>query len=274
MRKKVIIKRRENTTNLPDHIYDSAKKRIGSTFKANGDINTGLTLEETKKLMPEIIAMAPTDPMFSKSVKEYFMNFTVEVPTEGLELEVGVDKDGTPYEVYDYLKYKFAIQHPYLLLDDADSEEKKKKRRYMFVLEDKNKKKAMKVLAKNARKEALTEYIKLTSNKTKMSQVLDIYGENSPSLDDDDREVLLEKFANEDPNKFLKIVKDDKLETRSFVKNCLTHEVLRKVGNSVLDGEEVLGNDEEEAVLFLLDKKNSDKLITLKQRLKELTKAK
>jgi len=51
-------------------------------------------------------------------------------------------------------------------------------------------------------------------------------------------------------------------------------EVLRKVGNTYLNGEESLGDSEEEAVLFLDNKANSDVLVTLKAKLKQFNKGK
>ena len=46
--KTVIIKRRPNATNLPEEVYSEAKRKIGSTFSANGDTNTGLTFGDQK----------------------------------------------------------------------------------------------------------------------------------------------------------------------------------------------------------------------------------
>ena len=48
MSRTVILKRKENATNLPDHVYAEAKRKIGSTFGPNGDINTGLSFGEQK----------------------------------------------------------------------------------------------------------------------------------------------------------------------------------------------------------------------------------
>ncbi|MDC6350685.1 hypothetical protein PP178_03910 [Zeaxanthinibacter sp. PT1] len=268
MRKTVIIKRRPNTTNLPDHVYDSAKKRIGATYNAQGDVNTGLSIKETNELMPHILGVSTQDPAFFKKVKEFFFDLSVDVPAIGVELEVGVDKDDSPYELMDYIKYKFAIKHPYLLVDPRDPAEVRKKRKYIFTLEDKSRERAEQVANKNKRKEATKEWIKLTADEKKMAMVLRVLGEFPDSMDQDTMEITLEKIANETPSQFLAVAKDKQLETKAFIRNCVSAEVLRKVGNSYMDGEEVLGHSEEEAVIYLQDKANSETLLNLKAKLK------
>ena len=72
MSRTVILKRKANATNLPDHVYAETKRKIGSTFGANGDINTGLTFGEQKKWLPGIIGVDSKDVNFQKEVKKYF----------------------------------------------------------------------------------------------------------------------------------------------------------------------------------------------------------
>lgn len=270
MRKTVIIKRKPNTTNLPNHIYDSAKKRIGSTFKANGDVNTGLTNEEVAKYMPEILSIDPKDVTFYKTVKDWFTNLSVDVPPAGIELEIGIEpKTKRPYEIHDYIKYKYALVHPYVLLDESDTEEKRLKRKFEFIIEDKSREHQKKVAGKDARKTALKEWIKLTADENKMDQVLRVLGTQPDTLDKDTKELKLEEYAKEDPKKFTSVATNKDLAVRSFIKDCLTREVLRKIGNTYLNGEETLGDSEEEVIVFLNDKKNSETLLTLKSRLKQ-----
>lgn len=272
MSKTILIKRKPNTTNLPDHVYDSAKKRIGSTYNQAGDVNTGLSMGEIERFMPNILGASTADPAFYKKVKDWFMNLSIDVPPAGVELEVGLDKEGLPINVMDYVRYKFANLHPYVLLDEKDGEEVRKKRRYMFILEDKEKESQLKIAGKNERKKAYAEYIKVSANADKMEQVLRVLGEFPDNLDPEEQEMRLEKFATDEPAKFLKIVTNPDLDMRAFIRQCLSFEVLRKVGNSYLDGEEVLGSSEDETVIFLKDKKNSNILVDLKAKLKQFKK--
>lgn len=269
MAKTIIIKRRPNTTNLPDHIYAASKRRIGSSFTASGDINTGLDLDEINKYMPPILGIAATDNSFYKQVKKWFMDLSVDIPTEGLELDITTNDKGTPINIMDYIKYKFVIQHPYVLVDPRNEEEKRKKRKYLYTVEDTAREKQVKVEANKLRREALKEYIKVAADSKKTDMVLTVLGEGISTYDEDDKILALEEIAKKTPKTFIDVVTNKNLEKTYFIRECLSNEVLRKVGNSILDGEEVLGNTEEEAVLFLNDKANSEVLVTLKARLKQ-----
>ena len=269
MSKTITIKRKPNKTNLPDHIYESAKRRIGSTFGSSGEVNTGLSADEVKKLMPPILGVSELDPSFYRQVKEWFMNLSIDVPAQGVDLEISLDKKGDPINAMDYIKYKFSATHPYVLMDVTDKNEIRRKRKYAFVVEDKGREKVAQVAAKDARKKALAEYIKVSADKEKMIQVLRVLGEYPDSMDPETQELTLEKLAGENPVLFYATATNTDLGIKSFIRNCLSGEVLRKVGNTYLDGEEALGNSEEEVVLFLKDKKNSETLVTLKARLKQ-----
>lgn len=268
MSKIIKVTRRPNHTNLPNEIYDSAKKRIGSTYGKNGDVNTGITVKETETLMPHVLGISTGDPAFFKKVKEWFMNLSVDIPAQGIELEAGVDKDGNPLNVNDYIRYKFISQHPYVYKRESSNPDPKNKR-YMYILEDKEREQKEKIKKKDSRKGALAEWIKLTANEKKMVQVLRVYGEFPDNMDKETMEMTLENLAMEDSAKFVRIATNKDLEMKAFIQECLSAEVLRKVGNSYLDGEEVLGSNMEETLLFLADKKNSETLVTLKARLKQ-----
>lgn len=268
MSKTIIIKRRPNHTNLPDHIYAASKRRIGSSYTKSGDINTGLDLDQIKEYMPPILGISAEDSSFFKEVKTWFTNLSVDVPAAGLELDVSTNDKGTPLNIMDYIKYKFVIQHPYVLVDPHNEEEKRKKRKYLYTVEDRGKEKELKVAASKLKREALTQYIKIAADPKKTDMVLTVLGEGITTMDKEDKILALETLAEENPAGFLKVVGNKNLELTFFLRNCISSEVLRKVGNSILDGEEVIGNSEEEAVLFLKDKANSEVYVNLKAKLK------
>jgi hypothetical protein len=121
----------------------------------------------------------------------------------GLDLEIGLDEDGHPLNVLDYIKYKFACAHPFVVQDESEITGSKRVQYYIS----------------------------------------------------DTRKELAEASAN------LVIRKDAYNE-------ALSAEALRRVGNSILDGDITLGNSMEEAVLFLKDKANSNVLTAVKAKLK------
>mgnify|MGYP006908254554 CR=1 FL=1 len=262
----ITIKRRENTTNLPDHVYAESKRRIGSVFTKTGDIYSGLTFPEQKKFLPYILGVDASDPAFGKEVKRYFRNMTIEVPLEGTQLEAGTDESGEPLNVMDYVKYKFAMAHPHVA---SDEETMQGSRNYRYFVYDEALELEEDYNELEYRKKAYKEFIKLTDNEKKMDMVVRLHLEDPKKMDTREKELFLEAMVEEAPLNFYNIATSKTLELEAFIEECLTTEVLRKVGNSYLLGDEKLGDTMEEVVLFLKDKKNSSTLTTLKARVQQ-----
>ena len=260
----ITVKRRKNTTNLPDHVYQESKRKIGSSFTKNGDIHTGLTFGEQKEYLPYILGVQSTDPAFAKEVKLYFRNLAIDVPQGGLKLEAGVDDGQQPINVADFIKYKFIATHPDVAADELSV---KKNRMYKYFIYDQQAGKIKDVAALASRKKAYKEFIKLTGDDKKMNMVIRLYFENPKNMSTEDKELYLEKMLEENPQAFYSYVTSKTLETQSFIEECLSADILRKVGNAILLGDEKLGDSMEEAILFLKDKKNSSTVTTLKARL-------
>ena len=165
----------------------------------------------------------------------------------------------------DYIRWKFACAHPYVAQDEK---EMKSNRGYKYFIYDTKIEKVKQLSGVRKRKEAYKEFIKVTSNVSKMDQLLQVYGYEPKTMDEAQKEITLEGEVEADPTQFLGYATDKNLEHQAFVNDCLTREVLRKVGNTILNGDVSLGDSMEEAILFIKDKKNSDVLTTLKARLK------
>ena len=106
--KLVYLLRRENTTNLPDDVYVDAKRRIGSVFDSTGSLLTGLSLDEQKRILPSVIGMSPTDMGWANKVRKFYAELTIEVPQNGVELNITLDEDGNPVAPMEYVKFRFA----------------------------------------------------------------------------------------------------------------------------------------------------------------------
>lgn len=261
----ITVNRRPNTTNLPNEIYTESKRKIGSVFTATGDIIRGLTFAEQKQYLPEIIGMSPSDPQFGRACKEYFLNLTVEVPAAGVDLEVGLDEDGHPLSVLDYIRYKFVLAHPHVANDE---ELLSGNRKIKYYISDSRKELAQATADLTVRKDAFKEFIRLTANEDRMNMVLQVYGYNPSKLTLDEKELQLEELQEDNPEYFIDICTDKNLELTALINQALSLEALRRVGNSILDGDITLGDSMEEAVLFLKDKKNSSTLTAIKAKLK------
>ena len=263
--KQVIIKRRPNATNLPDEIYSEAKRKIGSTFSMNGDTNTGLSFGEQKKYLPGVIGIDPSDVNFQREVKKYFQDMSITIENTGTKLEVGIDSNGDPVNLLDFIRYKFALAHPYVAKDEQELYSNKK---YKYFIYDTAIEKAKQAAGVKSRKDAYKEFIKLSADSAKVNQMLLVYGYNPKSMDETQKEITLEGELDSNPSEFLMYAQDKNIEYQAFIEECLTTDVLRRVGNSYLNGDEVIGDSLEAAVLYLKDKKNSEVYATLKARLK------
>lgn len=261
----VVIQRRKNTTNIPANLYEDSKRKVGSYFSPTGDIATGLTVEEERKIMPRVLGILPTDITYQKQVRDYFANLTVEVAREGTSLEVGLDKDGEPLNINDYIKYKFCMGSPEVAPTEEEMQIK-----HLYFIYDKAKKLESDYEKLSNKKNAYKEFIKLTGNEEKMVMVMNVCGIDGVSkMDEKARELELEKFVNENPDKFTAVLKDPKLETKAFIENCIRYGVLRRVGTSILNGDERLGGTLDEAIEYIENKTNSETVMVLKARLTE-----
>ena len=259
--KTVFIYRRPNTTNLPDDVYVEAKRRIGSVYTKGGDILKGLTIAEQKKWLPEILGIAPTDAGWSKQARAFFANLTIDVPAEGVTLNISTDEEGNPINVMDYIKFRFASSHPHVSTDENSSKGR-------YFISDPQKEEAAAVADTRLRKDAYKQLILLSEDADKSIQVLKAYGINTDGLTAQQIELELEDLLEDNAAEFIRVCTDKNLETVSFVWDCIERGVLRKSGNTFLFGDEVLGDDMEQCVRFLNNKKNSSMLLDIKAKLK------
>jgi hypothetical protein len=264
MSSKVIeIRRKPNKTNLPDHLYEDSTRSIGATLGSAGEIVHGLTVEEVEKFMPSLLGISQNSPSFYKSVEDYFASLSLKVDNTGLRLEIGVDKDEKPINVQDFIHYKFALANPKVaatkdLVGVASQ----------FYIYDPKEETEKKFASLQRRKEAEREFIKVTSDSKKMLLVLTILDPFALKLDTQEQELRLDSIKESNPEKFLAVVTDKDLETRAFLEKCVSAQVIKRIGNIYLNGDEKLGNTMEETILYLKDPKNSEVLATLKARVK------
>lgn len=261
---KVLILKKSNNTKIPDDIYQGSTSKIGATLTQSGKINPGLSNDEVKKFLPDIVQVSADDTKFNKEVQEWYANLVVHVP---IELEIGLDENNEPIQLLDYLKYRFAKINPAVADNKTDAEGSANPAvKYYFQDPDGEKKKAT---AKNKlEKEAMKGYLKISDSTEEMSNVLQAAGVDIRHMDDNDIDLALSAMVKAEPAKILEVLGDKNLKTKAFINKCISGGILRRVGQSILDGDEILGHTLEEAVIYLDDKANSELLTTLKARLK------
>ena len=119
MSKKIFIRRKELNNHLPKAVRAEAISKLSSVY-VNRQPLKGCTPKEEKELMQEILDVSPDHVDWPKHSKKFWADMTIPVGFTGVELEVGLHEDGTPINVIDYLKYKFATKHPHVALTKAE----------------------------------------------------------------------------------------------------------------------------------------------------------
>ena len=264
--KKIMLRRKEVMGHLPKEVRAGAITKIGSVY-VNRQPLKGVEGEEAKKLLNGMLDVGPDHVEWPKHVKKFWAELMIKVPFEGIELEVGLDESGIPYNLDHYLKYRFCLKHPYV----ADNKHNAKgKQRFYFVDAERD------ILKKNQtvqlRKDADKEFIKVSSDEKKMDWLLRVLSKQNPTkLTREQKENALYDIKDKDPAKFFKVAIDKDLELKAEIESMIEAGVLRKIGNQVIYIDEVLGEDMKDTIVYLKNKKNSGTLTILRAKLKEAT---
>ena len=249
---------------LPKEVRANAITKIGSVY-VNRQPLKGVEGEEEKKIMNGMLDVAPDHVDWPKHVKNYWANLTIKVPFEGIELEVGTDEDGKPFNIDHYLKYRFCLKHPYVA---ENKDQAGGKQKFYFVDADRDIREKNKTI--QTKKDADKEFIKASSDEKKMDWLLRVLSDQNPlKLTREQKENALYDIKDKDPAKFFKVATDKDLELKAEIESMIEAGVLRKIGNQVIYIDEVIGEDMKDTIVYLKNKKNSGTLTILRAKLKE-----
>ena len=268
MSKKVFLRRQDLGGHLPKAVKAEARTRLSSVY-VNRQPLKGFSPEEEKKYMQGILDVSPEHVDWPKHSKNFWADLSIPVGFTGVELEIGKDDSGNPISIMDYIKYNFAVKHPYVALTKAEMDADISKRFYIQDLtrEDKVKNNTIKL-----KKDADKEFIKVSSNVKNMKRILRLMSNTNPDrMNEDQIENSLYELKNSNPTKFIRIATDKNLELKAEIEEMVSAGVLRKIGNQIIFIDEVLGDTVEDTIIHLKDKKNSGKLTILRAKLKELS---
>lgn len=271
--RKIFIKRRPNNTKIPDDLYKESTRKIGSKLTSSGEPLTGLTFEEEKKWLSQHLSISPQDVGFRKAVKDFWFNISIVVPQPGVELEIGLDGSGEPINLLDYVKYRFLMKCPEVADDEQALRSDPTKK---YFIDDPVAKKQEKYDSMKQQKEAYKAFILVTSdekNDTKVKHLFRMLTGNNPDIFERmDIEMALEKISKETPNLFLKYYSNKNLEMEALIAEAVSYEIIHKFGESYRYFDQMIGDNIDSAVAYLMDKKNSETLTVIKQKIKEQSK--
>lgn len=268
MRKEVHIRRRESKSHLPVPVISSSIKILGSIYDGQGPLR-GISGDEEKKLLSKHLGIDVEDRDFPKAMREFWIDLRVKVPVDGVPLQIGVNSEGEPYNIKDFLVYTWAKRHKQVASNKAELDGQPHKKFYIHDDEIENRHHNAKV---KMRKTAYMEFSKLDGKVDKMKMLIKVLDDvDVDTMTITDIENRLEHLINVDADAFVQKATDKNLETRALISDLISKNIIRKIGNSVFYIEEKLGDTEDDAITYLNDKKNSEMLLILKEKLKEFT---
>jgi hypothetical protein len=197
------------------------------------------------------------------------LEMEIKVPFSGFELEVAQTEDGEPINLEHYLKYRFALAHPYCGKNEMDMKKNVLMTHYILDPEIEEIEKSKKTeLAKLADKAFILD----SDRPEKMQMILQVMSPNtSPeNLSSKQLENVLYSMKNNQPATYYETSKDKNLEIKAEIYKLVNSGVITQIGNKFIYESEPLGTTLNETVAYFKDARNSKALLEMRSKLKEL----
>ena len=255
-----------------------SSKSISPYWQSNSAkvIGSGLSIAEQELLMPYLIQIEKDDREFRTAVFKFFNSLSTKIPfSTGKDFEIGLEKSNTeplakdnmPLDIEQYVRYRHAKNHPWVAGSKSEAEGNQLKLFYIHDADKQHKEDTDKLVIQD---EADEIWLKIKNQPQKVTMLLtslgfderDYLGRNGETRKQND----LREFINKDAIKFLSVYRDDRFETKYWLKAMVKASIVEEVGTSfvIKENKKLLGRSEMETVLFLEDPENADTVSYLK----------
>lgn len=264
--------RRVRQSTLPGDEGDS-KSKIGSSMKNRTSLR-GLTAEEEKLYLPEIIGSNPNNPNWAKDTEEYWRSISVDVPNTatGLKLEIGwqynTEKDrderrkenGRPINVSDYVLYRYCLVYS-RVANSADDIYKSPK--IMFYIY--NRKEEVNQQVSNVRlvQKAYAKYLEIVAKPSTIRNVLNLLKVGvGQKMSEEEQLIAIDSVVKNRPQDFLNVIDDSDFDYRVLIDKAVRAKHLTILPNTETYqyGDEVWAYSTKELIVKLKDENNKKKL--------------
>ena len=253
---------------LPKEVQAESVRKLSSVFQGRQPLRP-FTPAEEKRFLHGVLEVSPDDRDWDKHTRRFWAELRIPVPFAGVPLQVGTDADGVPYELLDYIKYRFAIVHPLVAKDETELVSKMTK--WFYILDpDKE------VLVKNNKvqvsKQADKSFILLSEDEDKMKEVLQLMlGRTRVDIGMTplDIENALFDQKSKNPQKFLDIVGDPDLGPRAEIGRMIAAGVIIQSGTTYTHRTETLASSEDELIAFFKNPKHTSAINALRGHYRE-----
>ena len=252
MSQKFITLKRPKQSRIPSEIMSESYVSLGSSFDSNtNDILKGLTFEEEKAILPNLIGCSADSYEFIQRARTFWMNIDITIPVEGKRLNITVNehkyknKDGEevtdiiPVAPMDYVQYRFALKHSLCGNSLEDCESIKSPICYIedagILKEAAQSSLALKIKARSKYQEVATgKSVDLETLKAVLIATRDKHNKTIPTTEDAIL-ITLEEVSEKFPQEFITACTDPLLKQKAFVTQLIEYNIVKSAGNSIYD---------------------------------------
>lgn len=286
LEKIVVLKlndKKDEFTTVPKDMQDEVIKRVGSEFRpGTRDCIRGLSPEEERVILPNIVGLNPTDQQFPARVRDYWADYSVMPTVEGIKLNIATEQreatvNGTkvmldlPINEEDYITYKFCMQSSKVAKTKEQLSNLGQYDFYLVNLEEEKEKAMSEFTIKKDSDIAFGRLVtKFPENEDKVNWILQMIKKPqehfSESMSQIEKEMMLSKKKDESPVLFLNIANDVDLEQKAFLSKAIAFGIMTIEGYDYFNGDKNLG-PEKSAISKLKSPEFSSELLTIQARL-------
>lgn len=232
--------------------YPRSVTTLTTELGPDGLYKTGLTEEEERKY-EKLLGLK--DGELSRR-SEWWGSLSISIRNRKLTLSLE--------HPINYLKYKVLLESTKVANSVG---EKNKWPDAMFVLYDEEENAKRENVSFNVKKKAYVELDKLSLAQKR--GILKIFGKRKPeTVSEEVIDNTISHIVESEPERFLTVAADKKLDKRIFVEDCIAEGIIHKTNNYFKNGDDPIGTDFEEVIDYLDDPENQNVYIGLKNKLK------
>jgi hypothetical protein len=271
----VTIKRNPITRIHPDLYIDSVVS-IGAAFNIEtGDLLRGLSFEEERRLLPELLGVEATDLNFRKKASEFWADISIIIPLEGKKLNVSTERlfdnvDGkkvaieVPINLRDYVYFRYVDCHREVAKDKEDCLGNPYAK---FYIEDSTAELEKATSAFTKKKEINKKVLELTDGANPDIQLLKsivyvlkpFHKKQIPSTLEA-LSILLSEISEQYPSEFLAAATDKDIKDRALIATLQEKGIITMAGNMVYDemvGDSAVADDTDSYIKYINQPKQS-----------------
>lgn len=271
----VVIRREESSLEgLPNAVARDAKKVLSSVFRNGRPLE--IKGKGVDKLLEGILGLRQDENGFIKRREDFWRELTLKIPFGGRELEVGTNEEGRPLDPKQWLIYQWVLNHPLVAKSEIKGDTRlsaqqvmESNPKYRFCLIDNEEEKTIARESSKTAEKAMRLYFEDAEDQEK-AKVLIRYlspGTDVFALNKSDVRDMLFELSRSMPKEYINASIDDNIGVRAELANFREAGIVSRTGNAYIYIDETIGNNEDQAVAWIKNPRNSRSLLSMRAKL-------